>query len=49
MPEDLAKDIIVLTGGRFVHLLAVISKYNALIWKQNTVHLAEIRDYLFAL
>ena len=49
MPEDLAKDINVLTGGRSVHLLDVISKYNALIWKQNTVHLAEIRDYLFTL
>ena len=31
MPDDLAKDIVVLTGGRFVHLLAVISEYNALI------------------
>ena len=48
MPEDLAKDIVVLTGGCFIHLLAAICKYNALIQKQNTVHLAEIRDYLFA-
>ena len=31
MPEDLAKDIGVLTGGRFIHLLAAISKHNALI------------------
>lgn len=42
MPEDFAKDLVVLTGGRFVHLLTAVSKYNALIQKQNTVHLTEI-------